>query len=610
MVAELVATGQRMLGGELPFFGGRWLEVGWPPAWHRHPLTGTEWPSDVHWSQLSTADPGRGDIKWIWEPSRFSAAFVLARCFAATNQQRYREAFWELLSAWQERNVPFLGPNWYCGQEAALRMFAIDFAVGVFESAGEPPSVEQARSLEQMTYDSARRIALALDYALAQRNNHALSELGGLWAAASCYPAWPEADRWRARAERGLLAAMRDQFTSDGSYIQESFHYHRLAAQILSWLRTVAKLRRTPLPPVLLEYLMRSHRFIATFVDTASGWAPNYGPNDGALLPFSVSEYSDFRPLLRQLAAAEDAAAVIGEGSWDEAALWMEGKIPTRVTRPARRAHTQSGYLCSRLDESLVFVRAPVHRHHRPGHADALHVDLFVAGRNVALDPGTYLYTASPPWDNSLARTRMHNTCSVGEVDQMRRRGRFLWTRWTAAHCQEFPLNEGISWELEVFADWSHRYVHRRFVVHQPGRLSVFDQISGDGDDSVRLHWNLEGTDWERTDDGMTWSSRGIQLEVRAVPAATFSTSVADVTSALGWVARTYGHKQPCTAVEFSVRSSRAAFATFFSWNGRSEEMNTAWKTWCSGGSEGLRASLGQTPASRRAARTTSQTRF
>ncbi len=69
----------------------------------------------------------------------------------------------------------------------------------------------------------------------------------------------------------------------------------------------------------------------------------------------------------------------------------------------------------------------------RPAQADQLHVELWWQGINIACDPGTYRYTAPPPWNNGLARTGVHNTVMVDGQEQMIRAGRFLWLDWAQA---------------------------------------------------------------------------------------------------------------------------------------------------------------------------------
>jgi uncharacterized heparinase superfamily protein len=52
---------------------------------------------------------------------------------------------------------------------------------------------------------------------------------------------------------------------------------------------------------------------------------------------------------------------------------------------------------------------------------------------NIALDPGTYLYNAAPPWENALSGSDVHNTLTVDGMDQMQRVGKFLFLDWAQA---------------------------------------------------------------------------------------------------------------------------------------------------------------------------------
>jgi uncharacterized heparinase superfamily protein len=65
--------------------------------------------------------------------------------------------------------------------------------------------------------------------------------------------------------------------------------------------------------------------------------------------------------------------------------------------------------------------------HGRPAHADQLHADLWWNGVNIARDAGTYSYNNPSPWQNALDSTRVHNTVTIDDLDQMTRVSRFLW---------------------------------------------------------------------------------------------------------------------------------------------------------------------------------------
>src|SRR5262249_18550451 len=134
--------------------------------------------------------------------------------------------------------------------------------------------------------------------------------------------------------------------------------------------------------------------WLGSFVDERSGDAPNVGSNDGAnFLEFLNPDYRNFRRSV-QLASALFRDRLAFELTPDVAsALSVLGlAVPKEATR-SRTAFLddEGGYACLRREDASAFMRFPRFKF-RPGHADALHLDLWVRGRNVLLDGGTYSY--------------------------------------------------------------------------------------------------------------------------------------------------------------------------------------------------------------------------
>jgi hypothetical protein len=98
--------------GRLCFFSRRVFEMGRPVDWRRNPFLNVRLDSDAHWCDWTAFSPEQGDIKDVWEPSRFSCAFWLARAYALTGDEKYPRAFWEHFESWRQQNPPNRGPNW------------------------------------------------------------------------------------------------------------------------------------------------------------------------------------------------------------------------------------------------------------------------------------------------------------------------------------------------------------------------------------------------------------------------------------------------------------------------------------------------------------------
>ena len=96
-----------VLGGNFRLFSYREETAGRFPRWHHNPLGGGAAPQSRHWGDL--ADFAYGDIKGIWEQSRFTWVFSLARAYVRTGDERFAERFWELLEDWCRHNRPIEG---------------------------------------------------------------------------------------------------------------------------------------------------------------------------------------------------------------------------------------------------------------------------------------------------------------------------------------------------------------------------------------------------------------------------------------------------------------------------------------------------------------------
>ncbi|MBN1264367.1 MAG: alginate lyase family protein [Anaerolineales bacterium] len=432
-----------ILSGRFSFFGQlQPLNMGFPPNWNQQPAfgdyqAGPTLPIDLHWSKVPTDTVT--DIKYIWELSRFSWVFDLGRAYTATNDPRYYEAFWTLFDSWRTANAPNAGPQWISGQEVALRLMAVTFAMDVFVSQlGLQP--ERTRALQVFIAVHAARLPATLLYARSQGNNHLISEAVGLFTAGLVLPHHAAANRWRSLGRRWIKRALQQQVYPDGGYVQHSHTYARLALQAGLWAVVLAQYYGEPLAVSVLNALRRMAGLLYAVTDPESGHVPNFGPNDGALmLPLSSLPIQDFRPTVQAAFALLNNRRAYPPGPWDELVLWLgAGNILSAEEDPVveardfpstRKVFPQAGLYLLGGSESRAFLRC-ANFTGRPGHSDQLHLDLWWNGEPLAVDAGTYLYNAPAPWQNSLVCAAVHNTLTLNNQDPMRRAGRFLLLDW------------------------------------------------------------------------------------------------------------------------------------------------------------------------------------
>lgn len=531
------------------------------------------------WSEYREADFAE-DIKFAWEAGRLGWAFSLCRAYRASADERYPQAFWKHFETFTRANPAYQGPHWMSAQEVALRLVALVFAGQTFAGSAHT-TPERGGILARAVALHAARIPPTLAYAHAQNNNHLLSEAAGLYSAGLALPEHPEAKTWRKLGwelfQRGLGA----QIGEDGAYIQQSTSYQRLMLQLALWMHALARGQGEEFPAQVLGKLAAATRWLIALVDEESGRVPNLGPQDGAyILPLAALLHFDYRPVVQAAAQAFLGERLYDPGPWDEMASWL-------ASEPGTRRAGEAG-------ESLAVIRPPGQRswaylraarlRARPGHADQLHLDLWWRGMNIALDPGTYLYNAPPPWDNSLSGTGVHNTLTVNGCDQMLRAGRFLWLDWAQARLVERQKEASGAWErLAAEHDGYQRlgYLHRRAVTaYSDGRWLVEDdllrslQAAGANEPvTVRLHWLLPDWPWTLDEQGLGayrlrlhspdgWIVLSVSVKGQHTPSAHLARAgevlhgngPAAVTQ--GWVSPAYSEKIPALSFSVSVRAS------------------------------------------------------
>jgi hypothetical protein len=562
-----------------------------------------------HWTSylLDSDKLGTDDIKFIWEPARFTWIYTLARAFHLSKDEIYAETFWREFEAFTDINITNLGPNWISGQEVAFRLIAFTFAYQVFSSSGTstPDRIER---LSLAIADHATRIPATLIYARAQNNNHLISEAAGLITAAYCLPEHPKSRKWRELGRHWFNHALQTQIADDGTYVQHSTNYHRLMLQIALWVYTL----EGSFPKETHQKLAAATSWLLELVDPGTGRVPNLGHNDGAYLqPLTSCSFHDYRPVLQAAAVTFLEEQPFPAGPWNELSLWLG------LSKHAQFEHdqVQSQVRIDTYPDSHTVVRnyanhswasCRVTRYQsRPAHADQLHLDLWWKGLNVAQDAGTFSYNAPSPWENSLVHTAIHNTVTINDRDQMTHAGRFLWLDWAQAQITHHETDpEAAYGQLVAQHDGYHKLgvIHQRSVsTHSTGSWIIEDhlfpsqkkhliakqstrQVQDQSGEHLhyraRLHWLLPDWSWELNEDDRElqtiirlrspqgWIVLNIGIEsathaqdenkpplVQLARAGESLIGYGPISPNSGWVSPTYGYKIPALSLAITVET-------------------------------------------------------
>lgn len=515
-----------------------------PPDWHVNALSGQRAETrEIDWWRIPDFDPGVGDIKGIWESSRFHWTLTFAQR-AVVGDRTAIAHLNQWITDWCEKNPPYLGANWKCGQEASIRIMHLAMTAVILSEVHQTLS-----GLLNLIEEHLKRIAPTISYGMAQDNNHGTSEaaalfIGGSWLA---HRGVTRGEVWARTGRRWLEDRVHRLIDADGSFSQYSLNYHRVLLDTLSivevWRREIEE---EEFSPSFYARAGAATNWLCAMIAPHSGDGPNLGANDGAwLLPLTLTDYHDFRPstqlasvLFRNQRVYEDT------GSWDAPLHWLG--VPSfepLAPEPRSGLFDNGGYAVLRNESAMAMVRYPRFKF-RPSHADALHVDFWIDGKNHLRDGGSYSYYNEQTWLDYFPGTASHNTIQFDGHDQMPRLGRFLFGDWLQADDVEPIVADGsrLSFAAGYRDRWGSR--HRRKVSLSRETLDVQDEISGEFKAAV-LRWRLIPGAWVLDGNCASDGQRSLRIE-GTMP-------IQRIELVEGWESRYYGLKTTIPVLEVQV---------------------------------------------------------
>jgi len=520
--------------------------------WHTNPETGYKYNKNQHWSKITDFSTEAGDIKYVWEKSRFSFLYDLIRYDFHFQQDQSRLVFVQIQS-WINSNPVNSGPNWKCSQEITLRVLNWTFALQYYKNS---PNLTEA-TFDQITnsiHQQMQHVESNINFSrIAVRNNHAMTETLGLYLTGLLYPFFPSSARWKEKGRKWFEEEIAYQIYADGTFLQFSMNYHRVVVQLLTWAIFLAESNGERWSNTVYDRARKSVYFLRSCQDNKTGWLPNYGNNDGALFfPLTESHFRDFRPQLAALANLLEMDLDYESGLWEEEMLWFQAEDKVQRTEhgkesdlqcPRTFTFSQGGYHILRDTDTISFLRCGGYKD-RPFQSDNLHLDIWVDGENILHDSGSYKYNTEERWTRYFMGTAGHNTVMLGDHDQMQKRKGFIWNNWVEKANGKWGTEEGgkfavFDGEFEGFRSLGKGIKHRRKVKKMIGQLS----------------WVIE--DWienapEEIIMNQLWHLSDIFFERYKIEAFDDAGDKITASESLGWYSDFYGQKQESRQITFS----------------------------------------------------------
>lgn len=446
------------------YFGKTKISLGKNYGWLTNPSTNYKYQLE-HWSKIKDLSKEAGDIKYVWEKARFSFLYDLIRYDYHFEEDCASLVFKEI-DSFIDHNPINLGPNYKCSQEISLRILNWTFALYYYRNS-EELSEERFNKIMNCIYWQLHHVYHNIHFSrIAVRNNHALTETLMLFLSGLLFPFLPNVSKWSKKGKKWFEEEIAYQIYKDGTFLQFSMNYHRVAIQLLTWGIRLAEIHKERFDLTVYDRAKKSLHYLWTCHDQKSGRLPNYGANDGALF-FKLTD-DDYRIYTSQI---NDLSAVLHHevSKQDESQLWY-GIDNCRIKSPVQdrlASFPMGGHYVINDDSAKTFVKCARYKD-RPGHADNLHLDIWLNGHNYIWDTGSYKYNTTEEYGGFFEQCFGHNTVSVGSKDQMLRGSRFIWNYWTKkanATLTEKEDDFEFDGEYTGFPELGNKIVHNRRVI-------------------------------------------------------------------------------------------------------------------------------------------------
>jgi hypothetical protein len=444
---KLKSQAENILSGQILFFSNEWREIGFENESFVHPISKYKYPS-LHWTKLPIYSAEIGDIKYIWEKSKFSFLLTLIRNDIRNNADNSEFVFNEI-RRWINENPPNIGPQYICSQEISIRLLNWSFALFFYQNS---------KYLDDNLLNTIfKSIEVQLDHIfqninfskIAVRNNHAVSETLALYLISLYFPFLKNATKYKSQGKKWFENEIEFQIFADGSDSQYSFNYHRVKIQLLSFAISSARVNNETFRDCVYSKSIKSLEFLLQVMgNQEKGFLPNFGPNDGSIyFKLNDADYRNFIPQLNALASLLEInipVSIDDESIEDE--FWFTCKLCKSKKKSlnvyeGKNNYKNGGYLQILDSESNSLLKTPLLKF-RATQNDLLHLDIWYKGINVLKDAGSYSYNTDEKTSMLFNGISGHNTVSLNGEHHMLKGPRFTWLFKPKLLSAEFLENE------------------------------------------------------------------------------------------------------------------------------------------------------------------------
>lgn len=528
----------------IPLLGGYDYET-YRKQWNAGFQTDKQWENVFSYNLSYKQRDEIGDARTNWELNRHFQFAMLAKNYYASADRVFLDELIELFTDWNDKN-PFLhGISWTSVMEVAIRASNWCYAYCFISRAKDVPQeiLEQLRvGIINMTDYVAQHYSR-----YSSANNHLIVEAYAIGQTGVL----TRNQEWINLSLSLLTRELPLQNYSDGINRELSLHYQSFYMEAMGLMLRLLVKNNIHVPNGWIEMLAKMSGYLANCMGQY-GEVIDFGDNDEGKILDLCGGYSHYQYVLGLMSLLLPMRYIENEACCENL-NWLftdKDRTQTKDKYIANQSvcyveggntilRSSNGRILIGIDHAdLGFGSIAAH-----GHADALSFQMYVDGKAIFVDPGTYIYHCDIESRNAFRRTENHNTVCLEGKDQSEMLGTFLWGKRAKCRLLQHEIGKDTC-IIEAEHDGYAPLVHRRRIELNSHTLTITDSLSKDKN-ATAIFVLAAGVELQIIGDTVEIALNGASIHLQTSGHA----SIVDT-----WVSDRYGQKQTAKKIQIEFR--------------------------------------------------------
>lgn len=383
-----------------------------PINWTVDFKSGYQWNKNLFYSKIITSGNKVGiDIKVPWELSRCQHLCILGNAYRITGDEKYANEIKNQIIDWINNNPYCCGPNWVCAMDVGIRASNWLVALELVSESNIFQDKEFLLYFSKSIFHHQEYLLNNLEWRSTLTSNHYLSDIVGIFFISTYFPHFKNSEKINKKFMINIEEEIFKQTYKSGMNSEGSTSYHRLVLELFAYSALLAQ-ENDKFSKSFLQRLKQMFRFSYN-IQNDKGEIPQIGDNDsGLFFKFSNIDLLNHSYLnkLYKIIFKED--------------------IKSYQDNKNILVDSQTGVFVYKKDKLFFLIyNGDNGQKGNGGHAhnDKLSFILQYDGKNIIVDPGTYIYTPLPEQRNIFRSTKSHNTVTVDNKEQNRFIDKYLF---------------------------------------------------------------------------------------------------------------------------------------------------------------------------------------